>query len=280
MFARRHWIILLAAMSVAVPASAGSILYAVTVTGQFGAVNTDTGQFQQIGPGTVDPLGGLVAGPNGYVGVSFSGNLDSVDPATGAMAVIGATGLGFSALDTAALGGKIVATDFGNNLYNIDPTTGTATLIAYTGMPPAPSDPTVVCDGAFFSSGGKLYATFDAFNTATLSWAIAPALYQIDPLTGAATWLSATSPNLNAAVDINGTVYAFQVQPATLTSNILTLDLATGNTAFVASVDPSAGFIDGAAAVPEPGAITLAGIGLAAILLGRGRRKRFSRWQR
>jgi hypothetical protein len=259
----------------AASASAGT-LYVATFSGQFGTVDPTTGAFSQIGPTTADPLGGLVPGLNGFLGISFSGNLDSVNPATGAISVIGATGLGYSALDTAELGGMVYATDFSNNLYTVNTATGAATLIGYTGIPPAPEliDPADFCDEALFAAGGNLYATFDGIDGTTLAPVINPELYQINPSTGAATPLASTSLFLNAAVDVNGTVYAFQTQPSTLTSDVFSLDLATGNTTFIASVDSTASFIDGAAATPEPTTITLAGVGIAAILISRRRRRR------
>lgn len=256
-------------------ANASPLLSVVTVSGQFGTVDPTSGAFSQIGPNTPDPLGGLVPGPNGYLGISFSGNLDSVKPKTGAISVIGATGLGFSALDTAELNGTVYATDFSNNLYTINTATGAATLIAYTGIPPAPSNPADECDEALFAAGGKLYATFDAFNATTFAVVINPELYQIDPSTGAATLLAPTSLHLNAAVDVNGSVYAFQGQPSTFTSDVLSLNLATGNTTFLASVSSAAAFTDGAAAaVPEPASIALTGIGIFAVFVLRRRSRR------
>lgn len=248
----------------------------VTVSGQFGAVNPTTGAFSQIGPTTPDPLGGLVPGSNGLLlGVSFSGNLDSVNPSTGAITVIGATGLGFNAFDTAELGGTVYETDFSNNLYTVNASTGAATLIGYTGIPPAPeltnTNPADQCDEALFAAGGNLYATFDGFNTTTFALVDNPELYQINPSTGVATLLAPTSIHLNAAVDLDGTLYTFQGQPSTFTSNVLSLDLATGTTSLMSNVDSTATFIDGAVAAPEPDSIALAGAGIIAMLIFRRR---------
>ncbi len=90
---------LILSLALALSASAGPLLYVSTYNdftgaGKFGTLDPATGAFNQIGPTLSDPLGGLVLGPNGYLGVSFSGNLDSVNPATGAVSLIGATGLG------------------------------------------------------------------------------------------------------------------------------------------------------------------------------------------
>ncbi len=275
MLLQRKLIISLSLVLLTASANASPLLSVVTVSGQFGTVDPTTGAFNQIGPTTPDPLGGLVPGPNGYLGISFSGNLDSVKPKTGAISVIGATGLGFSALDTAELNGTVYATDFSNNLYTINTATGAATLIAYTGIPPAPSNPADECDEALFAAGGKLYATFDAFNATTFAVVINPELYQIDPSTGSATLLAPTSLHLNAAVDVNGSAYAFQGQPSTFTSDVLSLNLATGNTTFLASVSSAAAFTDGAAAaVPEPASIAMTGIGIFAVFVLRRRSRR------
>ncbi len=274
MFKRHNSMASVAMVMFAASASADPIMYTVTVSGQFGTADAATGAFTQVGPTLADPLGGLVATPSGYLGVSFAGNLDSVNTQTGAVSVIGATGLGSSALDTAYLNGKIYETDFSGNLYTINATTGVASLIGYTGIPPAPSDPADQCDEAFFTAGGNLYATFDAFNSTTLAVVIAPELYQINPITGVAMPQAPTSLHLNAALDVNGVVFAFQGQPSTFTANVLSLSLATGNTTFISSVTASATPIDGAAATPEPATIALAGAGIAVIALARRRRVR------
>jgi uncharacterized protein (TIGR03437 family) len=70
----------------------------------------------------------------------------------------------------------------------------------------------------------------------------APKLYQINPTTGVATLVGPTAFQIDAALEVNGTVYAF-----TGLNQVLTLDLSTGNTAFVGNYDPTTFFITGAA---------------------------------
>jgi hypothetical protein len=193
--------------------------------------------------------------------------LDSVNPTTGAVSVIGPSGLGNSALDTAELNGTVYETDLNQNLYTINTATGAATLIGPTGIDPAPTDPADLFDEAFFSAGGNLYATWDSFNAATLALIDSPELYRIDPKTGAATEVGDTARQLDAAIDVNGVVYGF-----TATNQVLSLDLATGDPTLVANYDPAATFITGAAATPEPGYFALVGIGIAAIVIVRRRR--------
>jgi hypothetical protein len=115
-------------------------------------------------------------------------------------------------------------------------------------------------------------------NATTLALVNDPELYQIDPTTGAATLVGPTAFQLDAAVDVNGTVYGFTAGGAGQitggTDQVLSLDLATGNTAFVSNYDPSTFFVTGAAPTPEPASFALAGIGIAAVLVARRRRRR------
>jgi hypothetical protein len=69
------------------------------------------------------------------------------------------------------------------------------------------------------------------------------------------------------AIDLNGTIFGYSAPE----QGIVTLDLATGNTAFLAAVDPSVGFISGTAPVPEPRTMVLIAIGMVAAALGRGK---------
>ena len=86
-----------------------------------------------------------------------------------------------------------------------------------------------------------------------------------------ATEVGPTARQIDAAIEVNGTVYAFT---ATNTPQVLSLNLATGNTSVVTNYDPAAFFITGAAATPEPASLALVGIGLAAIFVSRRRRRR------
>jgi PEP-CTERM motif len=83
-----------------------------------------------------------------------------------------------------------------------------------------------------------------------------------------ATEVGDTTRQIDAAIQVGGTVYAL-----TATNQVLNLDLATGNTTFVTNYDPAAFFITGAVATPEPGYFLLLGAGLAGFLVVRRRRR-------
>ncbi|MDQ2898915.1 MAG: PEP-CTERM sorting domain-containing protein [Acidobacteriota bacterium] len=287
-------LVLVALALFTVPAIAGPIVYVVTGSQQFGTVDVGTGAFRQIGPNTPEAeVGGLLPGPNGsLLTLAGSGNLDSINPATGVTTVVGPTGLGDCSTPTSPCGptsanafgelaGKIYATDYHNNLYTVNPSTGHATLIGPTGIPavtfiplstPNPDGSLNFFGGALFGASGKLYATFDTgtvnFMTGVITPVIPENLYQIDPATGTTTLIGPTAFALDTVIDVNGTFYAFKND----TNQVVTLNLANGNTSFVSNLDPAAGLVFGASPVPEPASLALAGIGMAALLVLRSRR--------
>jgi hypothetical protein len=281
MFTRRSLFISLSLALFTASASAGPLVYAVstnynTFTAQFGTMDLTTGTFSEIGPVIPDPLEGLMPGPNGkLLSLSLSGNLDSVNTATGAVSVIGATGLGDLAGVAAELNGTVYATDLYNNLYSVNTTTGIASLIGPTGLPICPSlvSPVEVSDQTLFAANGKLYTTFDGIDLTTLALVDSPELYQINPATGVATLVGPTILGLGAVVQVNGTVYGLD-SSFTGPNTVLSLNVANGNTTFVADDSPNAMNITGAAATPEPASFALVGIGIAALIASRRRGRR------
>jgi hypothetical protein len=287
MFAQRKLFLALSLALFTTSAGAGPIVYSVSVnfndfTGQFGTMDLTAGTFNAIGPVNSDPIFGLMPGLNGQLlGLSVSGNLDSVNPATGAVSVIGATGLGDLAGVAAEFNGTVYATDLYNNFYRVNTTTGVASLIGSTGLPICPSliSPTEVSDETLFTANGKLYATFDGIDLTSLASVDSPELYQINPATGVATLVGPTALGLDAVAQINGTVYGLAVGYAG-SNTVLSLNLANGNTTFLndyvsSPVPGGANAVDivGVAQTPEPVSFGLVGVGLAALVV-YGRRRR------
>jgi WD40 repeat protein len=279
------------------PAAAGAdpLVYVITGSQQFGRMDIATATFSPISP-IPATIQYLVSGSNGsLLTMSFDGNLDSINPATGAISVIGPTGFADcttpttptcgpnSQLSFGKANGTLYATTFDNRLYTINPLTGKATLIGNTGIPAAPfivgatnPDGSLnIYDENLFEAEGKLYANFDAgtldLSTFTVTTAISPALYQIDLNTGAATKVAPTDEGLVSITNVNGTVYAFDAA----TNQLLTLDVTNGKTTFIRDIDPSLGLIAGVAAVsPEPASFALTGLGITLFLLNPRRKIR------
>jgi hypothetical protein len=296
MIARKTLLSSLALLLFTTSASANSLVYVVSGKNQqFGTVDLSTGAFSQIGPDTPEGEDGLVPGPSGsLLTLTYSGNLDSINPATGITTVIGATGLAdcsnypvspcgpTSANDLARLGGTLYATDISNNLYTVNPLTGAATLIGPTGIPADPANPgstnpdgtSNAFDESLFSAGGSLYATFDAItinpSPFTVTPVISPDLYKINPATGLATLIGPTALTIGAVVGVNGTFYAFN----NMAGEVDTLDLTNGNTNAVSYFPPDGGLlVQGASAeAPEPASFAFIVIGIAAIAVSRLRR--------
>jgi hypothetical protein len=293
MIARQKLLSSLALLLFTTSASAGPIVYVVTGNQQFGTVDLATGAFSQIGPNTPEGEDGLVPGPSGsLLTLTYSGNLDSINPATGITSLIGATGLAdcsnfpvspcgpTSANDLAVLGGKIYATDISNNLYTVNPLTGAATLIGHTGIPAVPAIPgSTNPDGTFnafdeslFSAGGNLYATFDAItinpSPFTVTPVISPDLFEINPTTGHATLIAPTALTIGAVVGVNGTLYAFN----NMAGQVATLNLANGNTTAVSNFPPDGGLlVQGASPTPEPASFFLAAMAIGGMVVLRRR---------
>jgi hypothetical protein len=263
---------------------------------QFGAVDVGTGVFHQIGPDFPEGSEGLAAGPNGrFYTIGFSGELYSIDSATGMTTPVGPTGLDdcstptspcgrTSSLTLGSVDGNLYATDFDNNIYAVDPATGAATKIGLTGIPGVPFIPGPTTGGilniyeqTLFGAAGQLYSTFTAFvldpGTGVVNMAAAPSLYRINPSTGVATLVAPLmGPNpvlaINGIFGVNGTLYGFD----NFSSHIINLNLQTGGVSFTGQVDPSAGIIRGAQAVPEPASVALTGLGVALFFFGNRRR--------
>jgi hypothetical protein len=272
-------IVLFAIAVSAADANAAPSAYVVALTPngpQFGSIDLASGHFAPIGPTPVT-LANLVWWKGTLLSLStsdpYAGYLIQIDPANGKVTPIGSTGLGYNAFDLAEVGGKLYLTDFSNNIYSVDPESGAATLMAATGMPPDPNIPFTtnndgtfnLCDESLYGVGGSLYATFDSFNIdpATLmideypgDSTVSPALYRIDPATGAATLIGPTNLGLGATVEVGGRFYAFKGIATGFVSGfpqgfmqLVSLDRSTGKATFIRNIDASAGIVFGAAPV-------------------------------
>ncbi len=269
-------------LSTAAHAASPKLVYVITTGAngpQFGAIDIANGGFLPIGKPEPAQLADLVWWKGSLLSLAvsdpYAGDLVRINPIDGKLTVIGSTGLGYNAFSIAALGNKLYLTDISGNLYTVDPKNGGATFLAATGMPPdsvppftTNSDGTLnLCDQSFYAVGSSLYVTFDAFNIdpATLAVnenpsniSVSPALYRINPSTGAATVVGPTYLQFGATVEVGGKFYAFRLSPTgfaggapTAFNELYTLDVSTGAAQFLRVVDPSAGIVGGAAPV-EP----------------------------
>jgi hypothetical protein len=295
MFLQRKFVLALT-LALTAAAHAGPVAYVLTDGGQFGTVDYGTGSFNPIGPGLTVSGGSLVQGPAGtFLTLTFAGDLDSINAVTGVASLIGPTGLAdctftsspcglHAANGLGQLGSNIYATDFAQNLYSVNLSTGHATLIGATGIPAltfiphdtVAGDPNsiYIYDESMFSSGGNLYISFDTgtldLTTFTPTPVIAPELYKINPVTGAAVPITAIPFGLSAINDVGGKAYAFDIPDG----QVVTLNLSNGHTTYVSDTDPSAGIVNGAASpVPEPTSLALVGTGLATVAAAIRRRR-------
>jgi hypothetical protein len=153
------------------------------------------------------------------------------------------------------LGDTLYATDFINTLYTVNPVTGKAKMIGLTGMPalrfipgPNPNGTINVFDETLFEGVRKLYANFGAAilqPDGPRSVVIAPAIYEINPKTGRATFVASTELGMLGIVTVNNMVFAFSAQ----SGRVVTLDVKSGKTRSVSDLDPDVGLIDGATPV-------------------------------
>jgi hypothetical protein len=267
-------------------ASAAPFVYVVTLSQQFGTVDLANGQFTPIGSPTPDGMSNLVWWNGSLLSLvttgANAGYLVEIDTATGDETLLRAITyngqpLGFNAFDLAKVRGDLYVTDFSNNLYAVDFATSAATPVGHsggtTGLRPDPNVPLTfnsdgtfnLCDEGLYGLDGKLYATFDSFDIdpnqtppTPVHEYMSPYLWQIDPRSGAATFVANTDWHLSAIVAVNGKFYAFRAVSDGFNftfgvpiahAELATLNLKTGKTHKVADLDPSLGPIFGAAPV-------------------------------
>ena len=283
-FARLALVVSFICSLLAASASAAPNVYVVTLSQQFGTVDLATGQFTPIGSPTPDGMSNLVWWNGSLLSMATTGAnagyLVKIDPATGDETVLrpithNGQPLGFNAFDLAKVHGDLYVTDFSNNLYSVDFATGAAGPVGHsggtTGLRPDPNVPFTfnsdgtfnLCDEGLYGFEGKLYATFDSYAidpTQTPPTRVheymSPYVWQIDPRTGAATFVANTDWQVSAIVGVDGKFYAFEAvfdgfdfnyNVPIAHAELVTLDLRTGKTKKVADVLPNPGPIFGAA---------------------------------
>lgn len=138
------------------------LAYVISASGQFGALNLETGKFLQFNPNVPLSLVGLARGRHHTIyGLDAANNLVTLDPATGAVTVIGNTGLPVGPGDSIALfaslaNGALFAVDFQNFLWSVNPRTGVATEIGFTGIAVPPRLRGLpLCAGEWSGRGGE-----------------------------------------------------------------------------------------------------------------------------
>jgi hypothetical protein len=283
---RPSLVFLFACSLLATAANAAPLVYVATVTQQFGTIDLANGDFTPIGNGTPDMLADLMWSPDGSgnllsLGTSANpGYLVEINPSTGEETPLrpvtyNGQPLGFNVFSLAELHGKLYLLDFSNNLYTVNFWTGVATLVGRnggtTGLRADANTPFTynsdgtfnLCDEGFYEADGKLYATFDAFAITTNSTPptiahlfLAPYVWQIDPQTGAATFVANTDTQISAILKDDERFYAFKGVLDSFSgfpvahAELYTLNIETGKTKKVADVgDPSVGIILGAVPV-------------------------------
>ena len=284
---RTAFVPLLVLAFISASASAQSV-YTVNEAAQFGTVNLSTGTFTPIGAGLPEGTGSLVTGPGGNLLTigETSGDLYSINPVTGAVTDIGNTGLNGATPGTGAntlgeLNGVVYAQDLNNTLYSINTSTGVATRIGSTGMPGDPGCGAFpnFCDGTLFGADGNLYSTFDSFQVSpdgyTNPVTINPSLWQIDPTTGAATFIASTDLHILSLTDDDGEVLGFEGFPSATNPlpnpliEAINFNVNDGSTSEIVSLGtdtgPMFGVAPDASATPEPASLALLGTSLTAI---------------
>jgi hypothetical protein len=191
----------------------------VTNTGRFGTLDLDTGNFTPVGDVAhkgYNGIGNLADGT--LVGVDGDNNFLQIDSGTGAITIIGPTGINVYT-NASMLTGEQYAVNEQNSLNQIDPSSGAATLVGDTGIGAIDVNNFA---NALAGDGTSLYYIYEQ----TGGNPIPSTLYQIDPTTGAATAIGPTgATGLVGAGFVNGTLYAYSTGNV---HRIFTIDLCSG----------------------------------------------------
>jgi hypothetical protein len=255
--------------------AAGPVIYSSAYNGPSGAatfysVNPNTGASTSIGAIGFNQVGAISFETSGTlygVGNRASGDhaqvLLKINPATGAGTEVGATTLSANVQDIAFRNSDGALYGYaGGNIYTFNITTGVATLLGNTG------------DG-FPSGNGLAFSPFD-----TLYKADNNNLSTIDQSTGAGTVVEPLNyvtfgDRANAMKFDNSTgVLWASVKDGGTTNYLATVDLNNGNVTEIGMTQTGTdGLVVALAIIPEPGTLTLVGMGLVGLLTLRRRKK-------
>jgi hypothetical protein len=186
--------------------------------GLCGTINLANGQWTQLSSGTV--VAGIGQSVNMYGGAYQGNTLYQVNPANCTYTAVGNGTVTGGYRDFGATTGELygIAQDSASDLYSVNPSTGATTFIGPTNLP--------------FNGGQGVSANCPVLY-ATAQPNSDSALYLINTTTGAATEIGDTGVGaIDALVCENGTLYG-----ATLTGNLYTLNLTTGQATFVAATE-------------------------------------------
>jgi len=234
-----------------VPAHAG-IVYVSRDFSAFGTVDLTTGVYTNIGTTSVQ-LDALTFAPNGTLyGMGSDNNLYTVNPTTGGLTNVGATGTFFALNSLAARSdGALFGEDPFGALYTLNPATGQATLVGSSGIFGLHSTGMLA-----FGPGDTLFSDNSFFGDF---------LTTENQTTGAETQVGSTSLDANHGLFFdNGQAFAFN-----FFGEIFAINAGTGTDSSTGVTVPGGfGAIHGAAAapaVPEPTSLTLLAVGAAGL---------------
>jgi hypothetical protein len=241
---------------------ADSIAYMGTVSGEFGTIDLNTGVFTSLGNSGLT-LAGMAVASATLFGSSYhtaAGDLYTINPANGAVTVVGTSGIDYDDFGSTTTGLYAIGTNA--DLYSINASTGAASLIGATGLT--------------FGTWRSL-----STNSSSLYFSNGTNLYTISTTTGAATLVGSMGSVEEGAMLLEGGIlYGGDDSPG---GTVDTLNVTTG----AATVGPSVSGTSSAffalapnplpsSSTPEPGTLTLA-FGALLVMAGYRTRRRLAR---
>jgi hypothetical protein len=204
-------------------ASAQTPTYAITDTGRFGTLDLSTGDFTPVGDTAHNGYSGIGNLDDGtLVGVDGDNNFLAIDATSGAITIIGATGISVFT-HASLLTGEQYAIDGANQLYQIDPGSGTATLVGPTGIPGI--DVNTFSNALAGDGNGNLYYVYEQGGANP----VPSTLYQLDLGAGTATAIGPTGvAGIAGAGFVNGVLYAYGTGNTADLHAIYTIDVGSG----------------------------------------------------